>query len=202
MYIAWEERDIDTECVLWVTKLLLYCMDIKGGLEPNIKSISLDAYVVLKIIKHSRESKLGLSGALLGLEQEGKLIINNCYPLPKLAVAQNEAKEDYEIAAEIEKQREIGRRIMELMQHICEDSMNVGWYQSSLMGDYINNVTLQGQYQLQSQFPSCICLTFDVSLADQSLKCFKAIRLTSFAMRTLSSLPEGATSDVRLTEQE
>ena len=177
-------------------------MDIKGGSESAIKSIQLDAYVALKIIKYSRESKLGLSGALLGVDLGDKLLINNCYSLPKLSIPQNEQREDFEIAAEIEKQREVGKRIMELMHLITEDNTTIGWYQSSLMGDYINDVTLQGQYQLQTQHPNCICLIFDVSLANQSLKSFKAIRLTSFAMRTLSTLPEAANVNARLTEQE
>ena len=177
-------------------------MDIKGDASKPAKVIELDAYVALKIVKYSRESKLGLSGALLGVNIEDKLLLTNCYALPKLVIPQNEYKEDYEIAAEIEKQREVGKRIMEYMQLICEDSTNVGWYQSSPMGDYINDVTLQNQYQLQTQYPHCVCLKFDVSLANQSLKCFKAIRLTSFAMRTLSVLPEGLSTGARLTEQE
>ncbi len=177
-------------------------MDIKGDSKTSVKAIQVDAYVALKIVKFSRESTLGLSGALLGIEKEGKLLVSNCYPLPKLtAAAHNEYREDYEIADEIERQREVGKKIMEFMQIICEDSTTVGWYQSSPMGDYINDVTLQSQYQLQTQSPNCVCVIFDVSLANQSLRCFKAIRLTAFAMRTLSVLPEGA-SGARLTDQE
>ena len=176
-------------------------MDTKGDKAIAVKSVELDAHAALKIIKFSRESKLGLSGALLGVETEGRLVITNSYPLPKLSIPQNEYREDYEISAEIEKQREVGKRLMEYMQMISEDSTTVGWYQSSLMGDYINDVTLQSQYQLQTQYPRCVCLIFEVSLADQSLKCFKAIRLTSFAMKTLSVQPEGFTG-ARLTEQD
>ena len=175
-------------------------MDTKGGKAAPIKTVELDAHAALKIVKFSRESKLGLSGALLGVETEKKLIINNSYPLPKLSIPQNEYHEDYEIAAEIEKQREVGKKLMEFMLMISEDCTTVGWYQSSMMGDYINDATLQNQYQLQTQFPNCVCLIFEVSLADQSLKCFKAIRLTPFAMKALSVLPEG--TGVRLTEQE
>ncbi len=176
-------------------------MDTKGDKVAPVTSVELDAYAALKIVKFSRESKLGLSGALLGIEKDGKLVVSNSYPLPKLSIPQNEYREDYEISAEIEKQREVGKRLMEYMQMISEDSTTVGWYQSSLMGDYINDVTLQSQYQLQTLYPHCVCLIFEVSLADQSLKCFKAIRLTSFAMKTLSVMPEGV-SGVRLTEQE
>ncbi len=174
-------------------------MDIKG--DAKMKSISVDAYVMLKIIKFSRESKLGLSGALLGTEKEGSLVVTNSYPLPQLATHQGEYREDYEIADEIERQREVGKKIMEYMQLICEDSTTVGWYQSSPMGDYMNDVTLQSQYQLQTRSPNCVCLIFDASLARQALKCLKAIRLTSFAMKTLSVLPEGG-SGARLTDQE
>lgn len=156
----------------------------------RVKLIHLDAYVALKIIKYSRESKLGLSGALLGVHLNDTHYINNCYPLPKLSLSKDEQKESYEISAEIEKQRDVGKRIMEFMQVICEDCTNVGWYQSSLLGDFINDVTLQSQFQLQTQFPDCICLIFDLSLADQSLRCFKAIRLTNLAMQTLSALPQ------------
>lgn len=176
-------------------------MDIKEESKANAKAVHVDAYVALKIVKFSSESRLGLSGALLGTEKDGKLIINNSYPLPKLALPENEFKEDYEIAAEIEKQRNIGKKIMEYMQLICEDSTTVGWYQSSPMGDYINDVTLQSQYTLQTQSPNCVCLIFTMSMARQSLKCFKAIRLTAFAMRTLSVVTEGV-SGARLTEQE
>jgi hypothetical protein len=159
-------------------------MDTK--VDSTIKEVELDAYVALKIIKFSRESKLGLSGALLGFVNDNKLIVNNCYSLPKLSIPQNEYREDYEISAEIEKQREVGMKILENMRYISRDFNTVGWYQSSLMGDYINEVSLQNQYDLQSQHPQCVCIVFEVSLADQSLKCFKAIQLSSFAMELLA----------------
>ena len=163
-------------------------MDIKVDVKTELNEIEVDAYVVLKIIKYSRESKLGLSGALLGCKdvETNKLIVNNCYPLPKLLLPQDDRLDDYEISEEIERQREIGKHISEYMQMISEDFVTVGWYQSSLMGDYINEVTLQNQYKSQLQYPHCVCLIFEVSLADQSLKCFKAIQLTSLAMKTLS----------------
>lgn len=157
-------------------------MDTKAKKENSVKEVELDAHVALEITKFSRESKLGLSGGLLGYQAGEKLIVNNCYPLPKLSIPQNEYREDHEIAAEIERQRKIGRNIREQMQYIYEDFTSVGWYQSSLMGDYVNEVSLQNQYNLQVQHPECVCIIFEVSLADQSLKCFKAIQLAPFAM--------------------
>lgn len=177
-------------------------MAMKGMETKGVKKILMDAYVALKIIKYSKESKFGLSGALLGLKLGENLIINNSYPLPKLSLADNEAKEDYEIAAEIERQREIGKRLMEGMQLVSEDNTTVGWYQSSLMGDYINLVTLQSQFQGQTQNPSCVCLIFDLSLASQSLKCFRAIRLSALAMTTLAAACDETGALAKLAEKD
>lgn len=164
-------------------------MDKKEGKQGSIQFIYLDSYVALRIIKYSREAKMGHSGGLLGMCSENSLHINNSFPLPKLSISREETKEAYEIAAEIEKQAEVGNRIMEQMKYVCGDFTNIGWYQSTLLGDYINEDTLKYQFQLQTQLPACICIIFDLSLANQSLKCFKAIRLTSYAMQILSSLP-------------
>lgn len=172
-------------------------MDPKAKKGKAVKEVELDAYVALKIIKFSRESKLGLSGALLGFEAEDKLIVSNCYPLPKLSIPQNEYRENYEIAAEIDRQREIGSKILDNMRSISEDFVTVGWYQSSLMGDYINEVSLQSQYKLQAQHPQCVCIIYEVSLADQSLKCFKAIQLAPFAMELFA---KGAVSGKELSK--
>ena len=160
-----------------------------------VKEVQLDAYVALKIIKFSRESKLGLSGALLGFVADNKLVVNNCYPLPKLSIPQNEYREDYEISADIERQREVGMSILKNMQYASRDFITVGWYQSSLMGDYINEVSLKNQYEAQSQRPQCVCIVFEVSLADQALKCFKAIQLSPFAME-LFAKDEGTGKDL------
>eukprot|EP00826_Nyctotherus_ovalis_P058225 TRINITY_DN7989_c0_g3_i3.p1 TRINITY_DN7989_c0_g3~~TRINITY_DN7989_c0_g3_i3.p1 ORF type:complete len:297 (+),score=99.08 TRINITY_DN7989_c0_g3_i3:70-960(+) len=161
-------------------------MDPKAKKGKSVKEVELDAYVALKIIKFSRESKLGLSGALLGFEAEDKLIVSNCYPLPKLSIHQNEYHENYEIAAEMDRQRKVGSDILSNMQLISEDFVIVGWYQSSLMGDYINEVSLQSQYEAQANYPQRVCIIYEVSLADQSLKCFKAIQLAPFAMELIA----------------
>ncbi len=148
--------------------------------------MELDACVAVKIEKYSRESSLGLSGALLGVVREGKVLVNNCYPLPKIAEIRGDTGDDSERLAEIEKQRDVGRRLMEGMQHAYEDITTVGWYQSTHLGNYINNDNLKNQYHIQAQSPHCICIIFDVSLAGESLKAFRAVRLTTEAMRVLA----------------
>ncbi|KAF9968333.1 Eukaryotic translation initiation factor 3 subunit H, partial [Actinomortierella ambigua] len=63
-------------------------LDIEGVVP--ITSVQLDAMVVLKIVKHCRESA-PVTGQLMGLDVNGVLEVTHSFPMPK-----NQDADDYE----------------------------------------------------------------------------------------------------------
>ncbi|KAI9140514.1 hypothetical protein BKA69DRAFT_1079364 [Paraphysoderma sedebokerense] len=141
-------------------------LDVEGN-KP-ISSVQIDALVVLKIIKHSRESfPTPVTGALLGLDISGRLEVTNCYPF--LSKKEDEVDDDdlYQID------------MMKCLREVNVDSNNVGWYQSAPLGSFFNPSCVNIQRDFQLSIGQSVVIEYDPVRSTRSQLSLRAFQLTS-----------------------
>jgi len=145
---------------------------------PNA-GVELSSLVVFQMINHSRDSWPELAvGSLLGMERDdGILEITGSFPT--LTSADLEPNEDLE---QVSQQYQKG--MMHCLREVNVDHMSLGWYTSSLMGSYLNDVTIETQYQYQSTLKNgTVLLIYDpVKTSQQGVLSIRALRLTAAFM--------------------
>jgi translation initiation factor 3 subunit H len=111
-----------------------------------VNSVQLDGLVILKIIKHCRESPVcdSVSGHLLGLDVQGRLEVTGCFAMPTasptLPVMQrphwhkqshhHDVDQTDDEAAALRDDIDYQLQMMKLLREVNVDSNSVGWYQS------------------------------------------------------------------------
>lgn len=68
--------------------------------------------------------------------------------------------------------------ILKLMEEIRQDNFIVGWYLSSINGNYLNFDTIDKQFQLQTKFSNCVCIVYDPTFSENGRLVIRAFRLT------------------------
>eukprot|EP00019_Armaparvus_languidus_P001784 CAMPEP_0168589734 /NCGR_PEP_ID=MMETSP0420-20121227/6173_1 /TAXON_ID=498008 /ORGANISM="Pessonella sp." /LENGTH=320 /DNA_ID=CAMNT_0008625307 /DNA_START=1 /DNA_END=963 /DNA_ORIENTATION=+ len=138
----------------------------------SIETVELSALVVLKIIKHCSDTSELVTGHLLGLDNENKLEITNCFPFP------NNDDDDAEEAG-VEYQYEM----MRCLREANVDSNTVGWYQSTFLGSYLTEAMVETQYQYQSNIKESVVIVYDPLKTSQGALAIQAFRLTNAFMK-------------------
>jgi len=136
-----------------------------------LDAVVLDGLVVLKIIKHCRDSIPEIvTGQLLGLDIGTKLEVTNCYPFPKLA----EEEEETEPEGGAEYQLEM----MRCLREVNVDNNTVGWYTSTYMSSFISEGTIDTQFNYQDKIRKSIAIIYDPLKTSHGVLSLKAYRLT------------------------
>ncbi|KAF9316101.1 hypothetical protein BG000_011679 [Podila horticola] len=145
-------------------------LDIEGVVP--IQSVQLDAMVVLKIVKHCRESiPATVTGQLMGLDVNGVLEVTHSFPMPK-----NQESEDFEGST-------YQLQMMRCLREVNVDDNSVGWYQSTNMGNFMNQSLIEHQYEFQQALSKSVLIIHDVSRSAMGNLNLRALRLTPAFMK-------------------
>ncbi|KAI7905381.1 eukaryotic translation initiation factor 3 subunit H [Cokeromyces recurvatus] len=143
--------------------------------EP-LRTVQLDGLVVLKIIKHCRESyPIDVTGQLLGLDDKGVLEVTNCFPFP--ADGDEDASAQYQLD------------MMRCLRAVNVDNNTVGWYRSAHLGNFVDLSLIETQYSYQNSLSAqSVVLIHDVSKsAAQGNLSLRAFRLQDNFMKAYES---------------
>ncbi|EIE77692.1 hypothetical protein G6F46_001652 [Rhizopus delemar] len=139
--------------------------------EP-LRTVQLDGLVVLKIIKHCRESYPNdVTGQLLGLDDKSVLEVTNCFPFP------SDGDEDTSAQYQLD--------MMRCLRAVNVDNNTVGWYRSAHLGNFVDLSLIETQYSYQNSLSAqSVVLIHDVSKsAAQGNLSIRAFRLTDAFMK-------------------
>lgn len=68
--------------------------------------------------------------------------------------------------------------MMKLLREVGVDNNDVGWYQSTYLGSYVNKDTVLHQLQYQEALPASVLLIYDGVRTGQGQLAIKALRLS------------------------
>ena len=130
--------------------------------KSRIDYIQVDALVLLKIIKHTQESGGGaelaqgiLTGMVQAHESNSKRIeITNCFGLPN-ANNFKTGSADYNEQCSI-----FITDNLKTFRHLNIDHMIIGWYQSSLFGNFVNKNFIEDHFMYQSEIEDSIVIIY------------------------------------------
>jgi len=153
-----------------------------SGLEAEVNSedatlhqVELDGLVVLKIIKHVRENLPDLvTGQLLGLDIKDTLQVTDCFPFPNKPQEREGTEEESEQLEGAEYQIEM----MRCLREVNVDNNTVGWYSSTYMGTFLNESTLETQFNYQERIKKSVVVIYDPLKTSLGVLSLKAYRLT------------------------
>ncbi|XP_058964038.1 eukaryotic translation initiation factor 3 subunit H-like [Pocillopora verrucosa] len=146
-----------------------------SGSSSRIDSVQVEGLVVLKIIKHCQDERSAgevVQGVLLGLIQNNKLEITNCFPFPSSRAGDDDDEDD------VNYQMEMMRRL----RAVNVDHLHVGWYQSTYLGSFINRNLLDSQFSYQSSIEESVVLIYDPLKTSQGMLSLKVFRLSDKMM--------------------
>ncbi|KAJ1649947.1 hypothetical protein GGF38_005963, partial [Coemansia sp. RSA 25] len=148
-----------------IPKQLLPVLDVEKTVA--LKVVRVDPLAVLKIVKHARESHpTSVNGQLLGLEINGVLEVTNAFAVPT-QLGTEEDMTNYQI------------EMIQCLREVNVDSSSVGWYQSTRLGDFMQQPLLdvQASYQASPNATSSVVLIHDTSKSEHagnlSLRAFR-----------------------------
>ncbi|QSL66331.1 hypothetical protein MERGE_000709 [Pneumocystis wakefieldiae] len=139
-----------------------------------LKAVQVDSLVILKIIKHSRESFTlhPAIGQLLGLDMNGVLQITNSFPL-------SHGNEGENVSSLAQNRVVYMQQMMRCLKEIGVDNNVVGWYQSVHSGAFINTTLIENQFSYhQTLNDRTVVLIHDASQSTSETLSLKAFRLT------------------------
>jgi len=143
--------------------------------DASLNLVRLDGLVVLKIVQHCKENLPDLiTGQLLGLDLDGALEVTNCFPFPSKVGEEGEEQKEGESAGGAEYQMEM----MRCLREVNVDHNTVGWYSSTYMGSFVNELTIETQYNYQDRIKKSVVLIYDPLKTSQGTLSLKAFRLT------------------------
>ncbi|RKP38425.1 eukaryotic translation initiation factor 3 subunit 3 [Dimargaris cristalligena] len=147
------------------TASLAAALDIEGNIP--IESVQIEALVVMKILKHSREAQPAtVSGQLLGLDVEKTLEITHCYPVPTGSAEGADEIAQYQVD------------MMQCLREVNVDSNAVGWYQSAHLDSILEPSIIEMQYNYQKNLKKSVLLVYDLSSTTRGNVSLRAFRLT------------------------
>ncbi|KAJ2563194.1 hypothetical protein IW140_006190 [Coemansia sp. RSA 1813] len=138
-----------------VPKKLLPVLDLER--VSHVSTVKVDALAMLKIVKHSREYyPTSVNGQLLGMEINGVLEVTNAFPVPTQPGSEEDMT-NYQV------------EMIQCLREVNVDSSSVGWYQSTRLGDFMQQPLLdvQASYQASPNNPSVV-LIHDTAKSEQS----------------------------------
>ena len=148
-------------------------------------TVSISPVAVLRIAKHAESASANtLSGCLVGLDSKtGAIEVTNVFLHPAKGAADFQPQQSGEEAAQTSGAEAAAAgaaasfqtEAVRLMKSANLDGNIVGWFQSSMHASYVNETTVEIQYDYQSQNPNNVLIVADLSMTSAPIK---ALRLT------------------------
>jgi len=133
--------------------------------------------VVLKIAKHCKEHLPNLvAGQLLGLDVGSTLEVTNCFPFIRVDDEDGDSNSSNNAAAAYQIE------MMRCLNEVNVDHATIGWYQSTILGSFLNERMISTQYNYQAALTNSVCLVYDPVKTTQGSLSLKAFRLTDAFM--------------------
>eukprot|EP00911_Craspedida_sp_UC1_P001201 UC1_evm1s908 len=148
-----------------------------AGKVGGVDGVTVDALVVLKILKHARENPHeAVMGPLLGLVVGRNLEVTNCFPFPRSTEEETEESRAQDMQYQFE--------MMRCLREVNVDHLQVGLYHSARMGAYFSEELVQTQYEHQTEIEESVVLIYDPEQVEQGQLSIKAFRLTDRFIKT------------------
>ncbi|KZV79506.1 hypothetical protein EXIGLDRAFT_578355, partial [Exidia glandulosa HHB12029] len=157
--------------------------------EIPVETVQLDGMVVMKIMKHARDTGSSTAtGLLLGIDLDGTLEVSNSFPLPTYGDDDEKGSSPARYQA----------NMLRLIKDVQSDDTVVGFYQSTSMGAFFAQslVELQAVHQERLRHGG-IVIVHDTNQAIRANATFRAFRLTPAYMEALKKDKFGTQSLVK-----
>jgi len=102
------------------------------------------------------------------------LEVTNCFPYPSKTGEEDEETPDTNLGG-----AEYQIEMMRCLREVNVDNNTVGWYSSTYMGSFINEGSIETQYNYQEKInKKCVMIVYDPLKTSQGILSLKAYRLT------------------------
>lgn len=150
--------------------------------DEEIKSVQIDALVILQIMKQCRQqAPQPVTGQLLGLDVDTALQITHSFGY--IQHVQDERppweREQRPLADSHEDGEQYQMDMLRRLREVNVDSNTVGWYQTTHLGQLFSETVIETQFFYQQQIPRSILLVYDPLQSRIGKPAFKALRLGS-----------------------
>jgi len=146
-------------------------------LEP-LKQVQIDALVFLQIMKHCRQhTPHPVTGMLLGLDVEDTLQVTHSF-----GYVQRGGADDNSGHAEDGALYQI--ETLKRLREVNVDSITVGWYQTTHLGQFFSSTVIETQYLYQTEIARSVLVVYDSLQSAIRKPAFKALQLTPQFMKT------------------
>jgi translation initiation factor 3 subunit H len=141
--------------------------------EQKIASVEVSALVVLRIAKHCNENFPDpVTGPLLGLDEGPLLYATDCFGYPQ-KLDDDDDGDGSRYQAEM----------LRALRDVNVDCNIIGWYQTTSMGSFMNEILVETQYLYQNEIPTSVVIIYDPLQTSVGKGAFKAFRLTKEFMQ-------------------
>lgn len=149
-----------------------------------LKSVRVDALVVLKICKHASSAHPQVvTGQLLGMDVDGELQITNSFPFPSTDTPASDEKgssgDGAAAAPRAKANTHYQTEMVRCLREMNVDANSVGWYQSASLGNFLNTNFVENQFFYQSSLNErTVALVHDTARSTSGALSLRAFRLT------------------------
>ncbi|TGZ85255.1 eukaryotic translation initiation factor 3 subunit H [Ascodesmis nigricans] len=145
-----------------------------------IKSVRVDALVVLKICKHASNAHPAIvTGQLLGMDVDNELQITNSFPFPDMPSTGEDSASGAAAAPRSKNNTHYQSEMVRCLREMNVDANTVGWYQSANLGNFLNSNFIENQYFYQSPLNErTVAIVHDTARSTAGALSLHAYRLT------------------------
>mmetsp|Transcript_26062 Transcript_26062/g.68488 ORF Transcript_26062/g.68488 Transcript_26062/m.68488 type:complete len:307 (-) Transcript_26062:164-1084(-) len=159
----------------------------KDSPSDEFKRIDIDALVMLQIMKHCKQHvPYQVTGVLLGLDIEDTLQVTHSYG--------HIQKGEDQVRVNDEESELYSYDMLRKLRDVNVDSNTIGWYQTTHLGQFLNDQMIECQYQYQLSIPKSILLVYDPLQSVIGKPAFKAVQLTAEFMSKQTLARESQTT--------
>lgn len=144
--------------------------------KDEIRHVEIDVLVILQIMKHCKQHvPFPVTGTLLGLDVGDTLQVTHSFGnVPKGGEEGRGSKDQDEEGYE--------KEMLKKLREVNVDSENVGWYQTTHLGQFFSEEIINQQWWYQDKIPKSIILVYDPLQSAIGKAAFKAFRLSNAFM--------------------
>lgn len=138
---------------------------------PNVSTVILEGSVLLSIVRHTSENYPSLySGSLLGFEDEQEVVVSHAYPFPY--------PDQYEGGSLRSRGgNKYQKEILETLQGLNEGVEFLGWFQSTISGNFVSPQLVEALAQQQLANKNAFILIHNMASIGKEVQ-LKALRLS------------------------
>lgn len=152
----------------------------------SIKRIQMEGLVALKIGKYCEEDSNPepVVGILLGMVENDRLEITNCFPFPRASDNSDFDETQYQLD------------IQKAHRNVNIDHLQVGWFQPAVHGHFVNKMFLESQLSYQSTIDESVAVIYDPLKTSKGCLSMKAYRIKKNMVELLSKQTNSITIEM------